>query len=119
MSVLQFTPSAHRPRQSRLFGLDPRLLRRGASALPQPRCGHYLVYAFDAETHEHFSIRVWADDVHQARGTAKSRLIEQGRSAAALEIGVAVPKTEEVQSPAPLATSVLLMFYWRLMWFGF
>jgi len=121
MSVLQFTPSAcrARQRQHRLFDLDPRALRHSATTLPRRRCGHYMVFAFDAATREHLSIRVWADDIQQARNLAKCRLIEQGRRADALEIGVAVPKTEEREPAAPLATSVLLMLYWRLMWFGF
>ena len=120
MSVLPFVPHRRRARhhQPHLFDLDLRLLR-GRCGAPA-RCGYFMVFAFDAEMQDRLNLRVWADDVHQARSQARSRLVDQGHSAAALQIGLAVPAEEEVTpGAAPLSASLLLLLYWRWMWFGF
>jgi hypothetical protein len=121
MSVLQFSPPDHRlgQRSQRLFELNPRVLRAGGAHPALARCGYFRVFVLDTGTREHLALRIWADDAQQARTMAKSRLIEHGRRAAQLEVGIAVADVEQAKPIAPLATSILLILYWRLMWFGF
>ncbi|HUN50247.1 MAG TPA: hypothetical protein VMU42_03995 [Candidatus Sulfotelmatobacter sp.] len=120
--MLPFVPHRRRAQQHQplLFELDPCSPRRRTSAPAPARCGYFTVFAVDADMQEHLTLRVWADDVHQARTLAHARLVERGRDAAAMQIGLAVPADEAITPTAmPLSASLLLLLYWRFMWFGF